>query len=90
MIVGTDGTIASYDYEQTIRVQTRAKPEGFVMPVDTLASPMQDPIQNFIHALSTGAPVHGPLSIEVCRIGQQIVETAVLSAKTKKAQPLIP
>jgi len=71
-------------------VQTRAKPEGFVMPVDELKSPMQDPIQNFIHTLSTGAPIHGPLSVEICRIGQQIVETAVLSAQTKQTQKLVP
>jgi predicted dehydrogenase len=89
VIVGTDGTIASYDYEQTIRVQTRAKPEGFVMPVDTFGSPMQDPIQNFIHTLSTGSPIHGPLSVEICRIGQQIVETAALSAQTKQTQKLV-
>jgi glucose-fructose oxidoreductase len=90
VIVGTDGTIASYDYETTIRVQTRAKPEGVVMPVDELKAPMQDPIQNFIHTLSTGAPIHGPLSVEICRIGQQIVETAVLSAQTKQTQKLVP
>jgi predicted dehydrogenase len=89
VIVGTDGTIASYDYEETIRVQTRTQPEGFVMPVDVLESPMQDPIQNFIHSLSTGAAVHGPLSVKICRIGQQIVETAVLSAQTKRAQALV-
>lgn len=90
VIVGTDGTIASYDYEQTIRVQTRQQPEGFVLPVDTITAPMQDPIQNLIHHLETGAAIHGPLSVEICRIGQQIVETAVLAAKTKRTQPLVP
>ena len=59
------------------------------MPVDTFGSPMQDPIQNFIHTLSTGSPIHGPLSVEICRIGQQIVETAALSAQTKQTQKLV-
>jgi len=29
VIVGTQGTIASYDYAQTIRIQTNARPEGY-------------------------------------------------------------
>jgi glucose-fructose oxidoreductase len=90
VIVGTDGTIASYDYESTIRVQTRAVPEGYVLAVDEIAAPMQDPIQNLIHHLTTGAAIHGPLSVATCRIGQQIVETAALSAKTKQTQKLGP
>ena len=90
VIVGTNGTIASYDYESTIRVQTRAVPEGYVLPVDEIVAPMQDPIQNLIHHLTTGAAIHGPLSVATCRIGQQIVETAALSAKTKQTQKLVP
>lgn len=89
VIVGTEGTISSYDYEATIRVQTRAHPEGQVLPVDELKPPFQNPIQNFVHSLRTGEPVHGPLSIPICRIGQQIVDTAVLSARERCVMPLI-
>jgi glucose-fructose oxidoreductase len=89
VIVGTEGTISSYDYESTIRVQTRANPAGEVMPVDELKPPFQNPIQNFVHSLQTGAPVHGPLSPAICRIGQQIVDTAVLSARERRTVPLI-
>ena len=34
-------------------------------------------------------PVEGPLSIEISRIGQQIVDTAYKSAQEKKTLPLI-
>jgi glucose-fructose oxidoreductase len=89
VIVGTEGTISSYDYEPTIRVQTRLHPEGEVIPVDTLESPYQNPIQNFVHSLATGEPVHAPLSPAICRIGQQIVDSARLSAEKKRTVPLV-
>lgn len=89
VIVGTAGTISSYDYESTVRVQTNEHPEGQTLPVDLLQPPYQNPIQNFIHSLQTGAPVHGPLSPTICRIGQQIVDTAILSARTGCTQPLL-
>lgn len=90
VIVGTNGTISSYDYEQTIRVQTRAKPEGEVIPVDLLQPPYQDPIQYLIHCIATGEAVKGPLSPAICRVGQQIVESAVISAREKRTVPLVP
>lgn len=89
VIVGAAGTISSYDYEPTIRVQTHAHPEGEVIPVDVLQPPYQNPIQNFIHSLQTGEPVHGPLSPAICRIGQQIVDTAILSARERRTVPLL-
>ncbi|MCD6285029.1 MAG: Gfo/Idh/MocA family oxidoreductase [Anaerolineae bacterium] len=88
-IVGTKGTISSYDYEPTIRVQTQACPEGEVIPVDELQPPNQDPIQNFVHSLRTGEPVHEPLSPAICRIGQQIVDSAILSARERRTVPLL-
>jgi glucose-fructose oxidoreductase len=89
VIVGSEGTISSYDYEETIVVQTEAHPEGKTQPVDRLEPPFQDPIQNFIHSLQTGEPVHEPLSPLICRIGQQIVDSALLSAQQKRTVPLL-
>jgi glucose-fructose oxidoreductase len=57
--------------------------------VDTLQPPFQNPIQNFVHSITTGAPVYEPLSPKIGRIGQQIVDTALLSAREKIAIPLI-
>ena len=84
VIVGTGGTISSYDYEPTVRVQTREHPEGITMPVDELQPPRQNPIQYVIHCLQSGEPVTGPLSPAICRIGQQIVDAALLSAQEKR------
>ncbi|HWQ12473.1 MAG TPA: Gfo/Idh/MocA family oxidoreductase [Roseiflexaceae bacterium] len=89
VLVGTDGTISSYDYETTIRVQTRAHPEGQVVPVDAPAAPRRNPVEYVIHCVATGAPIEGPLSPAICRIGQQIVDSAVLSAKEKRTVPLV-
>lgn len=88
VLKGSDGSISSYDYEQTVRVQTRQRPEGWDVPVDTAAPPMQNPVQYFLHCLSRGLPIGGPLSVQTSRIGQQMVDAAVLSAAEKRTVPL--
>lgn len=89
VVVGTRGTIASYDYEQTIRIQTADAPEGRDIPVDTLAAPHRGPIEYLIHCLETGEAVTGPLSPALSRIGQQIVDSALLSAREKRTVRLV-
>ena len=89
VIVGTDGTIASYDHEPEIRLQTRQNQPGYTVPIDTLVAPHRNPIEHFIHCLQTGDPLIGPLTPVMSRTGQQIVETAVASAAQKRALPLI-
>lgn len=89
VLKGEDGTISSYDYEPTIRLQTRANPAGEEVRVDRLEAPFQNPIQYFTHCLTEGLPVEGPLSPKICRIGQQIVDSAVLSARLRKTVKLV-
>ena len=89
VIVGREGTISSYDYEQTIRVQNRSCPAGEERPVDALKKPFQDPVQYTIHCLEEGKKIEGPLSPTMCRVGQQIVDTAHQSAEQKRTLPLI-
>jgi len=89
VLVGTAGTVSCYDCEQTVRVQTAECPEGRDVPADTLEAPNQDPIQHVIHCLETGEPLLGPLTPEVSRIGQQIIDSAVLSAQQKRTVPLV-
>jgi predicted dehydrogenase len=89
VIVGRDGTIASYDYENTIRVQDRKNPKGYDLPVDTLAPPLDNPINYFLDCIEKNKPVDGPLSPAMCRIGQQIVDSAVKSAAEKRTVPLV-
>ena len=89
VLVGTEGTIASYDYDTTMRVQTRQCPEGEWIEPDVLAPPLQDPIQYMVDVIQSDGQVSGPLSIEISRIGQQIVDTAVESARRKQTVTLL-
>ena len=84
VIWGSEGTVSSYDYEMTVRVQTRAKPEGFDLPCDALRAPERNPIEYFLHCIATGTPLTGPLSPEISRIGQQVADGAVQSAREKR------
>ncbi len=89
VLMGTKGTISSYDYEKTIRVQTRAHPEGEELPVDVLPVGKRNPIEFFISMVSSGEKITGPLDPALCRIGQRIVDSAALSARLKKTVKLV-
>lgn len=90
VLVGSEGTISSYDYEATIRVQDEGHPEGYEVPVDKLEAPHANPIQYVLHCLEQGLPIEGPLDPVIARIGQQIVDSAVLSAEEKRTVALLP
>jgi glucose-fructose oxidoreductase len=89
VLKGEDGTISSYDFEPSVRLQTRKKPQGEDVRVDKLQPPFQNPIQYFVDCLRRDRPPEGPLSPKISRIGQQIVDCAVLSAQRKKTVKLI-
>jgi predicted dehydrogenase len=88
-LVGTDGTIGSADYAAVVRVQTRKQPEVHELPVDPLKPPGQNPIQHVLDCLEREKPIEGPLSIEIARIGQQIVDSAVRSVTERRPVPLV-
>lgn len=89
VVVGTKGTLSSYDFEPTVRIQTVAKPEGEDLPVDVLEHPFHNPIAYVLNCLEHGRKVDGPLSPKISRIGQQIVDTAVRSVQLRKTVPLV-
>jgi glucose-fructose oxidoreductase len=89
VICGTRGTISAYDYETTIRVQTIDQKAGVDRPVDDVNPPEQNPIQYILHCLEAGQPVTGPLAPEIARIGQQIVDSAAVSAREKRTVKLV-
>ena len=89
VVVGSEGTISSYDYEPVIHIQTKERPETFTMPVDVISPPYQNPIQYLIHCLESGEKISGPLDPTLCRIGQQIVDTATQSAREKRTLKLL-
>jgi len=88
VLVGRNGTIASYDYEMTIRLQTRANQECVDLPVDELRFPHRNPIEHVLDRLEHNEPIEGPLSPVTARIGQQIVDAAVRSAMEKRTVEL--
>jgi glucose-fructose oxidoreductase len=84
VLVGREGTLSSYDREQTIRIQTRQRPQGEDLPADEVQSPFRNPIEYMFDCMESGKLVEGPLSPAISRIGQQIVDAAVRSAQEKR------
>ena len=89
VIVGREGTISSYDYEDTVRLQTREREEGFDLPVEDLQFPHRNPIEYVLHCIKSDAEIEGPLSPAIARVGQQIVDSAVRSAAEKRTVELV-
>jgi len=89
VICGTDGTISAYDYADRIRIQTRDHPARRKWSADHLSPPHQNPIQYLLHVIDGGEFAIDPLHPKISRIGQQIVDSAVLSAREKRTVPLV-
>jgi predicted dehydrogenase len=87
-LIGTDGTISSADYAKTLRVQTRKRPEIHEILCDELRPPEQNPVQYELDCLEHDRRIEGPLSVEIARIGQQIVDSAVESVRQRRPVPL--
>lgn len=90
VIVGTDGTISSYDLEPTVLLQTAACPQGEEIPSDTLTHPNHNPIAYVLDRFEQGLLVDGPLSPAIARIGQQIVDSALRSVERGTTVALLP
>jgi glucose-fructose oxidoreductase len=88
VMAGTEGTLGSYDYDDFVTVQTRRKPQAHPVPAPATKAPHQNPVQYLLHCLEKRRPLEGPVSIPISRIGQEIVEAAVRSAKTKRTVKL--
>ena len=88
IIAGTEGTLSSYGHEKFVTLQTRKKPKPHSVAAPNLKSPMQNPVEYLLHSLETGQPLEGPVSLAISRIGQEIVDAAVRSAKLKRAVKL--
>ena len=84
IIAGTEGTISSYDYEPHVTLQTRKKPKPHLVAAPALKAPNQNPVQYLLHSLDHNKPLAGPVSLPISRIGQEIVDAAVKSARLKR------
>ena len=88
VIAGTEGTVSTYDYEGYVTVQTRKKPRPHQIAAPATKPPNQNPVQYLIHCLEKDLPLEGPVSLEISRTGQEIVDAAVRSAKSKRTVQL--
>jgi predicted dehydrogenase len=89
VLVGSDGTIASWDYDDHVTVQTRDRPEAHAIPAPPMQAPNRGPIEHLLHVFASGAPLHPPLDPAIARTGQRIVDTAFASAKAGRTLPLV-
>lgn len=89
VVVGSAGTISSYDYEPTIGLQTKAHRQVTDIPVDTLAAPKRNPVEYVLHCKATDTPISGPLDPQLCRIAQRIIDTAMLSSRQGRTLDLL-
>jgi len=90
VVVGTEGSISSYDYDPFVTLQTRAEPDLRQIPTDVLPPGRRAPVEYLLDCIASGAAVTGPLDPKLCRIGQQIIDSAVLSAAIKQTVRLLP
>lgn len=81
VVCGSHGTISSWDYEPHVTLQDSRHPEGRQVPVEAQAPHERDSIEAMLHHLDTGEPLDGPMSPQICRTGQVIVDAAVRSVE---------
>jgi predicted dehydrogenase len=90
VVVGSEGTISSYDYDAHVGVQTRSQPTIRQVPVDELKAPFRKPFECVLHCKEHGLPFAGPLDPALCRTAQRIVDTAALSARERCTLAVLP
>jgi glucose-fructose oxidoreductase len=90
VIVGSEGTISSYDYDAHVGVQTRSQPTIRQVPVDELKAPFRKPVEYVLHCKERDLPFEGPLDPALCRTAQRVVDTAALSARERRTLALLP
>lgn len=88
IIAGTEGTIASYDYDDFVTVQTRRQPQPHPIAAPALTLTEANPVQYLLHCLDHEKELRGPVSLPISRIGQEIVDAAARSAELKKTVAL--
>ncbi len=90
VFVGTEGTIASWDYADHLLVQSRTRPEPHAVATDPLPPGRRNAIEYVLDCIGRGTPLTGPLDPAVSLIGQRIVDTAAQSAREKRTLALLP
>jgi glucose-fructose oxidoreductase len=89
-VVGSEGTLSSYDFESHIGLQTREHPQVRLIPVDELKAPFRWPVEYVLDCKANDRAIAGPLDPAICCIGQRIVDTAFTSASAGRTLELLP
>ena len=82
VVRGSEGQLSSWDYDDHITLRTRECPEGKAIHASDLSFPNNNPVAYVIDCLEHGREIAGPLGVGISRIGQEIVDAAVESART--------
>ncbi len=90
ILVGTDGTIASWDYADSVTVQTRARPDPHPVPATALLAGESNALDYVLRCIAQGVALSGPLDPATSLVGQRIVDTAAQSAREKRTLALVP
>ena len=90
VFVGTEGTLASWDYADHLTLQTCARPQPYPVPADALRPGRRNAIEYVLGCIARGEPLSGPLDPAISLTGQRIVDTAAQSAQQKRTLQLIP
>ncbi len=90
VFVGTEGTLASWDYADHLTLQTCAHPQPYPVPADALRPGRRNAIEYVLGCIARGEPLSGPLDPAISLTGQRIVDTAAQSAQQKRTLQLIP
>jgi glucose-fructose oxidoreductase len=72
VLVGTHGTISSYDYDDFVTMQTRKAPALSPVAAGTLPLGRRGPIEYMLARIEDGAPITGPLDPALCLIAQRM------------------
>jgi predicted dehydrogenase len=90
VLVGSDGSISSYDYDQFVTLQTRKVTMPTQVPADVLPAGRRGPIEYMLARIEDDAPIAGPLDPGLSLVGQRMIDSAVLSAASKRSVALAP
>lgn len=85
VVRGSGGTIASWDYDDHVTLRTLGNPRGERIAAPAPVFPDDNPVAYVLDCFERGREIEGPLSVAVSRIGQQIVDAAMESARTGRA-----
>ena len=90
MLVGSDGSISCYDYDDFVTLQTRKAPAPVRVDAPSLPAGRRGPIEYLLARIEDGAPIEGPLDPSLSLVGQRIIDSAMLSAASKRTVALVP